>query len=244
MGSSSETKGAKNPRKIQSVHSIDPALPKALPCELGGRGNTSRNFRGPVFVKLLERSETGERVQENLGRNRRDEGCGAQPRHLAQEGATGNRWDPEKEEDEIPNEALRNLTFRLLNNLMTIFNAALCLAYFLCKWKCAIISKVLETLLLARANDHLDEYSLQEDDQFGFGPGHLTALQLYRITDDVATTFNRKQTMVSLGLEKAFDKVRDEGFWLKLKEVDFPSRILSMIRSYFKDRRFHTIYKL
>ncbi|GJQ68623.1 hypothetical protein Trydic_g17171 [Trypoxylus dichotomus] len=38
------------------------------------------------------------------------------------------------------------------------------------------ISKVFETLLLARINDHLHEQRLQDDDQLGFRPGHLIAI--------------------------------------------------------------------
>ncbi|GJQ83305.1 hypothetical protein Trydic_g8896 [Trypoxylus dichotomus] len=81
-------------------------------------------------------------------------------------------------------------------------------------------SKVLETLLLARINDHLD------DDQSRFISGYSSTSQLFRVTDHVTTAFNRKQitVMVSLDLEKAFDKFCHEGLLLKLKDCVFPAR--------------------
>ncbi|GJQ73391.1 hypothetical protein Trydic_g13756 [Trypoxylus dichotomus] len=93
------------------------------------------------------------------------------------------------------------------------------------------ISNVLETLLLTSINDHLDEHRLEDDDQFGFRPGHSITLQLYQITDHVKTSFNRKQTniMASLDLEKAFDKIRHKGLVFKVKETGFPAKILKTI---------------
>ncbi|GJQ70087.1 hypothetical protein Trydic_g22563 [Trypoxylus dichotomus] len=97
---------------------------------------------------------------------------------------------------------------------------------------CTII-KVLETSLLAKISDYLDEHRLLDDDQFGFRSGHSTTLQLFRITDHVTTAFNRKQTaiMVSLDLEKALYKIRHEGLLLKIKDYGFPNGILKTIRT-------------
>ncbi|GJQ68646.1 hypothetical protein Trydic_g17193 [Trypoxylus dichotomus] len=130
-------------------------------------------------------------------------------------------------------------------NLTMIFNAVLRLACYPSGWKSArivpvlklkkdhhspkgyrsislfcTISKVLETLLLARINDHLNEHRLLDNDQFGFRSGHSTTSQFFRITNHVITAFNRRQTavMVPLNLERAFDKIRHERLQLKLKD--------------------------
>ncbi|GJQ66334.1 hypothetical protein Trydic_g4377 [Trypoxylus dichotomus] len=47
--------------------------------------------------------------------------------------------------------------------------------------------------------------------------------------------------MVSLDLQKLFDKIRHEGLLPKMKEISFPDRILKTITSYLNDRRFHSI---
>ncbi|GJQ73748.1 hypothetical protein Trydic_g14080 [Trypoxylus dichotomus] len=52
----------------------------------------------------------------------------------------------------------------------------------------------------------------------------IRLLQLFQSTDHVTTAFNRKQTaaVVSLYLEKAFDKIRHEVLLLKMKDCSFP----------------------
>ncbi|GJQ73831.1 hypothetical protein Trydic_g18769 [Trypoxylus dichotomus] len=47
--------------------------------------------------------------------------------------------------------------------------------------------------------------------------------------------------MVPLDLEKAFDKVRYERLQLKMKDCDFPARLLKTVRTYPQNRRFHTV---
>ncbi|GJQ72232.1 hypothetical protein Trydic_g3323 [Trypoxylus dichotomus] len=47
--------------------------------------------------------------------------------------------------------------------------------------------------------------------------------------------------MVSLGLEKTFDKIRHEGLLLKMKDCGFPARILKAVRRYLQNRSFHTV---
>ncbi|KRT86221.1 hypothetical protein AMK59_191 [Oryctes borbonicus] len=48
------------------------------------------------------------------------------------------------------------------------------------------------------------------------------------------------RTEHSLYLEKSVDKIR-QSLLMKMKEANFPPMILKTIRSYLKDRRFHTI---
>ncbi|GJQ88149.1 hypothetical protein Trydic_g13153 [Trypoxylus dichotomus] len=106
------------------------------------------------------------------------------------------------------------------------------------------ISKVLKTLLLARITDHLDKHHLLlDDDQLGFRLGHSITSQLFRIIDHATAAFNRKQigVIVSLDLQKTFDKICHEGLLLKVKNSGFSARILKAIRSYFQTRRFYTI---
>ncbi|GJQ66724.1 hypothetical protein Trydic_g4669 [Trypoxylus dichotomus] len=171
-------------------------------------------------------------------------------------------------EDGIPSGAPRNLPLKLLVNLTTIFNAVLYLICYPSRWKCArivpvprskknhhspegyrpisllcTISKVLETLLLTRISDNLNEHRLLDDDHLGFRSGHSTASQLFQITDHVTIAFNRKQiaVMVSLDLEMAFDKIRHERLLLKMKGCCFPARILKTVRTYLQNRSFNTV---
>ncbi|KRT86443.1 hypothetical protein AMK59_302 [Oryctes borbonicus] len=164
--------------------------------------------------------------------------------------------------------ALRNLPLKLLLNRKQIFNAVLRLTYYPIRWKSVriipalkpkkdphssdsyrpisllgTISKILESLLLTRINEHLVHNQVMDSDQFGFRSDNSTTLQLYRITELVTTAFNRNQTtvIVSLDLEKVFDKIRHEGLFLKMKETSFPPRLLKTIRSYLKDRRLHVM---
>ncbi|GJQ71212.1 hypothetical protein Trydic_g18457 [Trypoxylus dichotomus] len=78
-----------------------------------------------------------------------------------------------------------------------------------------------------------------DDVQFGFRLGHSTTSQLFRITDHVRTVLNRKQiaVMVSLDLE-VFDKIRNDGLPLKMKDCGLSPRILKTVRLYLQNRRF------
>ncbi|GJQ72614.1 hypothetical protein Trydic_g1279 [Trypoxylus dichotomus] len=55
------------------------------------------------------------------------------------------------------------------------------------------------------------------------------------------TTKKKIIVMVSLDLEKAFDKIHHEGLLLKIKYSRFPTKILKTVRIYLYNRRFHTI---
>ncbi|GJQ67779.1 hypothetical protein Trydic_g16569 [Trypoxylus dichotomus] len=144
-------------------------------------------------------------------------------------------------ENEIPNEALKNLPLKLFVNLTTIFNAVLHLTPYASGCKSARIIPVLkpkkdhhspEGSQRISINDCLDENHRLDYDQLEFRSGHSTTLQLFRIADHVITAFNKKQTavMVSLDLKKAFDKIRHKGLLLKMKDCDFPVGILKILR--------------
>lgn len=75
-----------------------------------------------------------------------------------------------------------------------------------------------------------DESSSDLEDDFMFR--HSAALELFKITDHVTFASARNQTivMVSLDLEKAFDKIRNERLVSKIKVAGFQTRILQTIR--------------
>ncbi|GJQ76267.1 hypothetical protein Trydic_g1999 [Trypoxylus dichotomus] len=60
-------------------------------------------------------------------------------------------------------------------------------------------------------------------------------------TNDIHSTQKQTTVMVSLELEKEFDKIHHEGLLLKMKDFGFPGRILKIIRSYLQNERFHTV---
>ncbi|GJQ78628.1 hypothetical protein Trydic_g11734 [Trypoxylus dichotomus] len=63
------------------------------------------------------------------------------------------------------------------------------------------------------------------------------------MTDLVITAFSKKQiaVMVSLDLEKVFDKFHHEGLLLKMKGCGFLAGILKTVRTYPQNRSFHTV---
>ncbi|GJQ75266.1 hypothetical protein Trydic_g9864 [Trypoxylus dichotomus] len=127
--------------------------------------------------------------------------------------------------------ALKNLQLKLLVHLTTILNAVLRLLCYPSRQKSlGIISKILQTLLLAEINNHVDE--LLDNDQFAFRSAHSITSHLFRIMDHATTAFNRIQTIVHLDLEKAFDKIRHERLLLKMKDSGFPTRMLKTVRTY------------
>ena len=168
--------------------------------------------------------------------------------------------------DRIPNFALKMLPPPTIDRLTNLYNTVFRLRHFPAPWKIARIvpvpkpgknpklpdsyrpisllnttSKILESLILDKINDHVTDHNLLNQDQFGFRRGHSTTLQLCRIADVVTTNLsNRRITaMVSLDLSKAFDTIYQDALIFRLHKLDVPVRLVQLIHSYLSHRTFY-----
>lgn len=167
--------------------------------------------------------------------------------------------------DGLRNIVIKQLPRKGLVVLTKIINACLKLHYFPDVWKQALVvgvpkpnkditqpgsyrpisllstlSKVLERVILARLNRHLDNNLIIPDEQFGFRKGHSTNHQLVRITQAIKKGFLTKKStgMVMLDVEKAYDSVWQDAIIHKLIVARFPMYLVKLIQSFLRERSF------
>lgn len=167
--------------------------------------------------------------------------------------------------DGIQNTVLRHLSNPVLEHLANIINSCFKQYYFPKAWKQAKIlafpkpgkpkanpknyrpislldtlSKVMESILLARLLKFISNNDLLPNEQFGFRSKHSTNHALMRLVEDISKGFNNNQTTVAvfLDVEKAFDRVWHEGLIYKLIKMKFPDCYIKIIANYLSGRSF------
>lgn len=148
-------------------------------------------------------------------------------------------------------------------DLVDVFNACLSASYFPVDWKNATIillqkqgkdpvmpasyrpisllpglAKVFERIIHNRLKPFLKHIP---DEQFGFMPERSTTQQLVRILEWVGGALRNKESSAFLMLDvaKAFDRVYHKGIIFKMIQLEFPSNLIHLLRSYLKSRTFN-----
>lgn len=158
--------------------------------------------------------------------------------------------------DGLQNIVLKNLSKKVIVQLMYISNAIIKIGYFLQVWKTAIvipilktgktpthpasyrpisllsnISKVVEKTILNKIKAHEKQNNIIINEQFGFREKHNIVQQIVRIVNDIRTYYNEKYVtvMLLLDIEKAFDKVWIDGLIFKMLKCNYPPAIVRVI---------------
>lgn len=102
------------------------------------------------------------------------------------------------------------------------------------------LSKVLERILVARINDHLEENNILPDEQGGFRKGRSTVHQLKTITSHVKSNLTIKKStgIILADIQKAFDSVWHDGLVYKMIQLNFPSYIIRIVNCFLRNRTF------
>lgn len=168
-------------------------------------------------------------------------------------------------QDQISGQIIKNFPLNITKNLIIIIQNCIKLQHFPNSWKNALIipikkpdkdpshplnyrpisllsilSKILETTILKRVNQHLTQNNIIIPEQFGFKPKHNTTLQLARVTDHILINRNNNKitSLLTLDIEKAFDTVWHNGLLLKLLKIKTPLYLIKLIKSFLENRTF------
>lgn len=167
--------------------------------------------------------------------------------------------------DKIPNIVIKKLPPKVISSLTSIYNSCLRINYFPKSWKTAVIipiakpnkdhtkvenyrpisllptlSKIFEKAILTRLNKFLALNNVIPNEQFGFRNNHSTAHQLLRLTDYIASNFQKSKHTLALFLdiEKAFDRVWHNGLRFKMRQIGIPHYLQQIIKSFLTSRSF------
>lgn len=167
--------------------------------------------------------------------------------------------------DKISNRLIKKLPKRGVVYIAFIINSCLKLNYFPATWKSAsvipvpkpnkcpsnpssyrpisllsAVSKLLERVILSRIQDHLEENKIIPDIQHGFRKNHSTTHQLHRVIQSARNGLVNKQStgMITLDIEKAFDRIWHNGLIYKMIDLKFPSSIIRITNSFLSERTF------
>lgn len=167
--------------------------------------------------------------------------------------------------DNLDNKIIKNLSTKVIVQLMYLINAVLKTNYFPETWKLALIipipkplkditnpvnyrpislltclSKIAEKVILNRINSFDKKHKIIIDEQFGFRGGHNTSMQAARIAHAITLNYNKSNvtSLVLLDIEKAFDTVWIEGITYKLIKYKFPQALIKLLHNYLTGRKF------
>ncbi|GBM25257.1 RNA-directed DNA polymerase from mobile element jockey, partial [Araneus ventricosus] len=167
--------------------------------------------------------------------------------------------------DGINNKIILNLPHASITTLKIITDNIMKFGYFPTRWKTATIipilkpgkdptdpmsyrpisllpsiSKIAEHILLSRLNDYLEENNILIPEQFGFRKKLSTTHQLLRVTEYIQEGLNNKQKTgaVFLDIQKAFDRVWQDGLIHKLIKYNIPPYLIKIFHSYLTNRNF------
>ena len=108
-----------------------------------------------------------------------------------------------------------------------------------------IFGKMLEKLVYDSLYSHLVSCDLLNPNQSGFRPGDSTVNQLISITHTIFKAFDCNPPLdvrsVYLDISKAFDRVWHDGLIYKLKRCGVSGQLLSLIKSFLKNRKQRTV---
>lgn len=170
--------------------------------------------------------------------------------------------------DLITNKILKNLPKKTIILITYIFNSMLRISYIPLIWKLSTIivipkpnkpknvvtsyrpisllptlAKLFEKIIRLRIRPILQTFNIIPHSQFGFRTNHSTVHQIHRLTDQISSSFEKKQYCpgVFLDVAQAFDRVWHEGLLFKLK-LFLPAPYYLIIRSYLENRTYITRY--
>lgn len=100
------------------------------------------------------------------------------------------------------------------------------------------LSKFLKTLLLNRLNTHIESKIFPK--QHSFRPNHSTTTELLKLTDEIVININKntKTAVVSLNIEKLFDKIWHSGLIYKFIYMKIQNWLTNILKSFLSDRSF------
>jgi Reverse transcriptase (RNA-dependent DNA polymerase)/Endonuclease-reverse transcriptase len=166
--------------------------------------------------------------------------------------------------DGISNRVVKHFPVSIISFLVQIFNKCFKIGYFPLDWKIGkivaipkpgkdpslpesyrpitllpVIGKIFEKCIGSRLSDHEKNLKVLVDQQLGFREKLSTDQQVVRLTETISMRFNedRSTALVTLDVEKAFDKVWHDALIHKLKMYDFPIFLIKIIYSFLKDRK-------
>lgn len=171
-------------------------------------------------------------------------------------------------QDQISNKLIKKLPRRGINYLVAIINACLRTNYFPIVWKDAKVvpllkpgkkksdptsyrpisllsslSKILERIILCRLQHHIDEKNIIPKEQHGFRSNSSTTHQLHHIIKQAKEGLKSKMStgLISLDIEKAFDRIWHDGLIAKMIDNKFPTSLVKITKSFLSDRTFKVI---
>ena len=99
------------------------------------------------------------------------------------------------------------------------------------------LGKLLEKVMTSSLYNWAEEWGKLNEIQSGFRKNRSTNDQLFRLTQSILESHNRKNltTAIFLDMEKAFDHVWHKGLLEKLRRIDTPP-ILRLIVNFLRDR--------
>ncbi|KAG5669722.1 hypothetical protein PVAND_000017 [Polypedilum vanderplanki] len=170
--------------------------------------------------------------------------------------------------DKISNRLIKNLPRRGIKYLSKIFNSCLYHNYFPTTWKSANVvpipkpgkkkadptayrpisllsslSKILERIILIRIQNHIEINNIIPNEQHGFRSNSSTTHLLYKIINHANTGLKSKKStgLLSLDVEKAFDRIWHEGLIAKMIDFKFPNSLILITKSFLSERTFKVI---
>ena len=156
--------------------------------------------------------------------------------------------------DTIQNEVLRlGTTTSLFHHLARLFTSSIQLGYIPTAWKIATlrimllkpdklpslttsyrpisltssIMKLFERVIEQRLRSHLEHIGFMNKRQSGFRKAKFTDDHLFRLSQSIMESFNRREHLVAafLDVEKAFDNVWHNGLRFKIFQLDLPTKM-------------------
>ncbi|GFW81552.1 probable RNA-directed DNA polymerase from transposon BS [Trichonephila clavipes] len=165
---------------------------------------------------------------------------------------------------------IKKLPLKAILTLIFLINKILKLRHFPNSWKNAIIfpikkpgknnhqptsyrpicllsslSKITEHIILNRINTFISDSNFINPNQFGFTKRLSTCHPLLRLTEKIASGFQRGRSTgaVFLDIQKAFDRVWIGGLIYKLITNNFPPALIHLINSYLTNRSYQVRVK-
>jgi hypothetical protein len=170
--------------------------------------------------------------------------------------------------DLTTNKILNNLSKKTIILITYIFNSILRISYIPLIWKLSTIivihklnkpkneitsyrpisllptlAKLFEKIIRLRIRPILQTFNIIPHSQFGFRMGHSTVHQIHRLTDQISSSFEKKQYCpgVFLDVAQLFDRVWQKGLLFKLK-MFLPALYFLIICSYLENRTYAVRY--
>ncbi|GFX66489.1 probable RNA-directed DNA polymerase from transposon BS [Trichonephila clavipes] len=172
--------------------------------------------------------------------------------------------------DMISNKMIKKLPLKAVLTLTFLIKKILKLRRFPNNWKNAIIfpiekpgknnhhptsyrpicllsslSKITEHIILSRINTFISDTNFINPNQYGFTKRLSTSNPLLRLTEKIASGFQRGRSTgaVFLDIQKAFDRVWIGGLIYKLITNNFPPALIHIINSYLTNRSYQVRVK-